>query len=207
MFAACPAQARGVVHGRGKEHWLERNPPSAGPAAAAGRRPGAGSTTGGPLSRNRGSRAGGPKLQAALKACGVKLLIWCSCRARAPLAPGDREVRRAGASVSIGRELWNPNLSGGGSAIPLSIRSNAKFEAVRRCCQMISVRQPWGKAGLEAGGTESRTNAQNTARLGRSRARVQIAISPPGRSPSTTSDCPRLPERLSSAAGDAQTSL
>ncbi len=101
-------------------------PGSGGPASA-------GSTTGGPPPGVPGSRAGGSKFQAALKACGAKLPSGA-----APRSTGfSREAIQKYVSCvrQHGYKLLNPNLSGTGPVFPSSIRSNAKFQAASRSCQ------------------------------------------------------------------------
>ena len=101
-------------------------PGSGGPASA-------GSTTGGPPPGVPGSRAGGSKFQAALKACGAKLPSGAT-----PRSTGfSREAIQKYVSCvrQHGYKLLNPNLSGTGPVFPSSIRSNAKFQAASRSCQ------------------------------------------------------------------------
>jgi hypothetical protein len=101
-------------------------PGSGGPASA-------GSTTGGPPPGVPGSRAGGSKFQAALKACGAKLPSGAAPRStgfsRGAIQKYVSCVRQHG------YKLLNPNLSGTGPVFPSSIRSNAKFQAASRSCQ------------------------------------------------------------------------
>ncbi len=106
-------------------------PPSGAPGS--GGPAGAGSTTGGPPPGVPGSRAGGSKFQAALKACGAKLPSGA-----VPRSTGfSREAIQKYVSCvrQHGYKLLNPNLSGTGPVFPSSIRSNAKFQAASRSCQ------------------------------------------------------------------------
>ena len=109
------------------------------PAGASGAPPAGGPPAGG----SPGGGAGGPKFQAALKACGANFPAGGG-------RPGFSRQRIQQYVTCVrqhGYNLPNPNFSRKGPVFPSNIRSNAKFQTASKACQSLLAAGPPAPGG------------------------------------------------------------
>jgi hypothetical protein len=123
--------------------------PSGGKAPGRGTPPAGGAGTGTtpaggkPPTGAPGGGAVGPKLQAALKACGAKF----PARGRSASFSHQAIQKYVTCVRQHGYNLPTPNYSGRGSVFPNSVRSKPKFKTASRACQSLLTPKGGGPPG------------------------------------------------------------